>query len=143
MKRIIFGISVVFLLLGSTYVLAQMDDGVKAGKNGESARDHDDEAYHSVVADYAESITHGEMMDGLTGLSAQMSEMMSKMTVMLKDMPEDKRESMSGVMEGMSHEMMRMSRAIGRGKLSEKGLKQLQEHMTEMQEHIGKMETHK
>ena len=60
---------------------------------------------------------------GKMTMSNQMSEMMGKMSGMMKDMPKGNMKTMSGVMKDLSQQMMKMSTAMGGGKISGKEMK--------------------
>lgn len=62
------------------------------------------------------------------------------MSDMMKDMPADKMKTTSGIMKDMSHQMMEMSKIMGKGNASEKDMKKMQEKMTMMQKKMSEME---
>jgi hypothetical protein len=84
-----------------------------------------------------------QMGGGMRGMSNQMSEMMGKISGMMKDMPASNMKMMCGVMNDMSHQMMEMSMAMGSGKVSEEAMKKMQGRMMEIQKRISGMEMHK
>ncbi len=89
MKKILIGINVIAFLLSSSFVFAQMGGDMKEGqKSGMS---------------HGQMMEHGQMMSNMMGISNQMSEMMGKMSGMMKDIPEGNMKMMSDVMEDMSN----------------------------------------
>ena len=76
-------------------------------------------------------------------MSNQMSEMMGKMSGMMKDMPKGNMKTMSGVMKDLSQQMMKMSTAIAGGKISGKEMKNMQDRMMEIQKRMSGMEMHR
>jgi exopolyphosphatase/pppGpp-phosphohydrolase len=76
-------------------------------------------------------------------MSNQMSEMMGKMSGMMKDMPKGNMKTMSGVMKDLSQQMMKMSTALDGGKISGKEMKKMQDRMMEIEKRMSGMEMHK
>src|SRR5450759_2757506 len=105
MKKMVNGISIVVLLLAGCFVFAQMRGGMKEGQKSGT--------HQGQMRQHGGMMEHGQMMDGMMGMSSQMSEMMGKMSGMMKDMPAGNMKMMSGVMKDMSNQMMEMSMAMG------------------------------
>jgi hypothetical protein len=68
---------------------------------------------------------------------------MGKMSGIMKDMPAGNMKKMSGVMKDMSHQMMEMSKAMGKGKVSAKDMQKMQNRMAEIQKKMSEVEMHK
>ena len=81
----------------------------------------------------------GQIMVDMMGMTNQMSDMMGKMSGMMKDMPADKMKTTSGIMKDMSHQMMEMSKIMEKGNASEKEMKKMQEKMTTLQKKMSDM----
>jgi hypothetical protein len=134
MKTKAFGVFFAFVM-AATAAFAQMGGGMKEGqKSG---------MHQGQMMQHGGMMDHGQMMGGMRGMSNQMSEMMGKISGMMKDMPASNMKMMCGVMNDMSHQMMEMSMAMGSGKVSEEAMKKMQGRMMEIQKRISGMEMHK
>ena len=85
----------------------------------------------------------GQMMNNMMGMTNQMSEMMGKMSNMMKDMPAGNTKQMSELMKEMSRQMMDMSKMTGKSTVSEKEMKGLQDRMMQMQKKMSELEMKK
>jgi hypothetical protein len=81
----------------------------------------------------------GQMIGDMMGITNQMSDMLSKLSAMLKDMPQDRVTKASELMKAMSHNMMEMSKIMKRGKASYNEMKELQSRMTNLQMRFSMM----
>jgi hypothetical protein len=135
MKKTAIGISLIVLILSTSPVLAQMGGGMNEGQKSGMG--------HGQMMEQGGMMEHGKMMGDMMTMSNQMSEMMGKMSGMMKDMPKGNMKTMSGVMKDLSQQMMKMSTAFGGGKISGKEMKKMQDRMMEIQKRISGMEMHK
>ncbi len=135
MKKPSVGIGFVAFLLCSAFAFAQMGGGMKEGQKSGMG--------HSQMMEQDGMMEHGQMMGGMMDMSNQMSEMMGKVSAMMKDMPQGNMNMMSGVMKDMSNQMMAMSTAMGSGKVSAKEMKKMRDGMMGIQKNLSRMEMHK
>jgi hypothetical protein len=135
MKKTAIGISFIVLMLCTSTVLAQMGGGMKEGQKSGMG--------HGQMMEQGGMMEHDQMMGNMTTMTNQMSEMMGKISGMMKDMPKDNMKTMSGVMKDLSQQMMKMSTAIAGGKISGKEMKNMQDRMMEIQKRMSGMEMHR
>jgi hypothetical protein len=129
-----FAISFVMaLVLSVTYSFAQMGDGTMEGQQGGMME-------HGRMMEREGMMRHRQMMDDMMGMTNQMSDMMGRLSEMMKHMPPDRMMRASELMEDMSHNMMEMSKVMGRGKASYKEMKMLQGRMMKLQKRFSEME---
>jgi hypothetical protein len=128
-KKTITGIGLLALLLSGSFVFSQMDGGMMESQN---------KSMH-----HEQMMEHGQMMGGMMDMSNQMSEMMGRISVTMKDMPAGRMKMMSSAMNDMSHQMQDMSIAMAGGKVSAKEMKRMQDRMMEIRKEISGMEMHK
>jgi hypothetical protein len=133
MKKLMIGISLIVILLSSSFVFAQMSGGRMEGQKGDTQRDQ--------MREHGGMMERGQMMGDMIGMSNQMSETMGRMSGMMKHMRPGIGNMMSDVMKDMSHQMMEMSEVIGSGRVSVKDMKQMQQRMMEIQKRMSEMET--
>ncbi len=132
MKNLTLGISLILFLLGSSSVFAQMGGGMMENQKGEMNQGQ--------MMEQGGMMEHGQMMNDMMGMSNQMSEFMGSMSTMMKDMPAGNMKIMSSVMRDMSQQLMEMSKVMGRGKVSPKDMKKMQDRMTAIQKKMSGME---
>lgn len=89
MKRIVFG--VLALVMIASFSFAEMGGGGKM-EGQQSGMKHGQMMQHKGMME------HGQMMGDMMGMTNQMSDMMVKMSGMMKDMPADKMKPTSGIM---------------------------------------------
>jgi hypothetical protein len=135
MKKTVYGIGVFVLLLGGPLAFAQMSGGMMKDQSGTM--------HHDKMGEHHGMMEHGQMMSGMMGMSNQMTEMMGKMSGMMKDMPAENMKKMSGAMNEMSHQMLDMSTMMGSGKCTAAEMKRMEERMTKIQGEMSGMEMHK
>jgi len=135
MKKTVSAIGVFVLLLGGSLAFAQISGGMMKDQSG--TMNHDKMGEHHGMME------HGQMMSGMMGMSNQMTEMMGKMSGMMKDMPAGNMKKMSGAMNEMSHQMLDMSTMMGSGKCTAAEMKRMQERMTKIQGDMSGKEMHK
>jgi hypothetical protein len=107
--RRIFFISIAILALSVTYGFAQTGNGMMEGRQGGMME-------HGQMMQDEGMMEHGQMMDDMMGMTGRMSDMMGKLSGMMKDMPQDRMMKASELMRDMSHQMMEMSKMMKRGK---------------------------
>ncbi len=135
MSKTSFGLGFVAFLLCSSFAFAQMGGGMKEGQKSGMG--------HGKMMEQNGMMEHGQMMGDMMDMSNQMSQMMGKISGMMKDMPNGNMNMMSGVMKDLSHQMMDMSTAMGSGKVSAKEMKKMHDGIMEIQKNLSRMETHK
>ena len=141
MKKLMIGIGLIVLLLGNSFVFAQMSGGRMEGQKGDTQ--HDQMMEHGERTEHGGMMERGQMMRDMIGMSNQMSETMGRMSGMMKHMRPGNINMMSDVMKDVSHQMMEMSEVIGSGRVSTKDMKQMQHRMMEIQKRMSEMEMHK
>ncbi len=124
---------ILILALSVTYSFAQTGNGMTEGQQGGTME-------HGQMMRHRGMMEHGQMMGGMMGMTNQMSEMMGKLSGMMKDMPQDRMMKASELMKDMSHNMMEMSKMMKRGKASYKEMKRLQGGMMKLQKRFSEME---
>jgi hypothetical protein len=132
MKKLMIGISLIALLLGSSFVFAQMSGGRMEGQKGDTQRDQ--------MMERGGMMERGQMTSDMIGMSNQISETMGRMSGLMKHMRPGNINMMSDVMKDMSHQMMEMSEVIGSGRVSVKDMKQMHQRMMEIQKRMSEME---
>jgi hypothetical protein len=125
---------VMAFILSATYGFAQMGNGMMEGQQGGMMEHGQQMMQHQGMME------HGQMMGDMMGVTHQMSDMMGRLSGMMKDMPHDRMMKASELMKDMSHNMMDMSRMMGSGKASYKEMKMLQGKMMKMQRRLSEME---
>jgi hypothetical protein len=130
-----FAISfVIALVLSATYGFAQTGNGMMEGQQGGMME------HGQMMMQHKGMMEHGQMMGDMMGVTHQMSDMMGRLSGMMKDMPHDRMMKASELMKDMSHNMMEMSKMMGSGKASYKEMKMLQGKMMKMQKRLSEME---
>ena len=132
MKKLMIGIGLIALLLGSSFVFAQMSGGRMEGQKGDTQRDQ--------MMERGGMMERGQMTSDMIGMSNQISETMGRMSGLMKHMRPGNINMMSDVMKDMSHQMMEMSEVIGSGRVSVKDMKQMHQRMMEIQKRMSEME---
>ena len=132
MKKLMIGISLIALLLGNSFVFAQMSGGRMEGQKGDTQRDQ--------MMERGGMMERGQMTSDMIGMSNQISETMGRMSGLMKHMRPGNINMMSDVMKDMSHQMMEMSEVIGSGRVSVKDMKQMHQRMMEIQKRMSEME---
>lgn len=132
MKKLMIGISLIALFLGSSFVFAQMSGGRMEGQKGDTQRDQ--------MMERGGMMERGQMTSDMIGMSNQISETMGRMSGLMKHMRPGNINMMSDVMKDMSHQMMEMSEVIGSGRVSVKDMKQMHQRMMEIQKRMSEME---
>ena len=132
MKKLMIGISLIALLLCSSFVFAQMSGGRMEGQKGDTQRDQ--------MMERGGMMERGQMTSDMIGMSNQISETMGRMSGLMKHMRPGNINMMSDVMKDMSHQMMEMSEVIGSGRVSVKDMKQMHQRMMEIQKRMSEME---
>ncbi|HUX27730.1 MAG TPA: hypothetical protein VMV39_03040 [Terracidiphilus sp.] len=135
MKKTVSAIGVFVLLFGSSLAFGQMNGGMMKGQSGTM--------HHDRMGEHHGMMEHGQMMNGMMGMSNQMAEMMGKMSGMMKDMPAGHMKQMSGAMNEMSHQMQEMSMMMGNGKCTTAEMKSMHERMTKIQREMSGMAMHR
>jgi hypothetical protein len=130
--RQIFLISVMILALSVAYGFAQTGNGMMEGQRGGMME-------HGRMMQHKGMMEHGQMMNDMMGMTSRMSDMMGRLSGMMKDMPQDRMLKASELMRDMSHQMMEMSKMMKRGNASYKEMKKLQGRMTMMQKSFSGM----
>jgi hypothetical protein len=130
--RNLFFISVVILALSVTYVFAQTGNGMMEGQEGGMME-------HGQMIQHKGMMEHGQMMNDMMGMTNRMSDMLGKMSGMMKDIPPERMMKASELMKDMSHQMMEMSKMMKRGKASYKEMKELQGRMMKTQKSLSGM----
>jgi hypothetical protein len=129
-----FAVSLIFVFaLSVTYSFAQMGDGMMEGEQGGMME-------HGRMMQHKGMMGHRQMMGDMMGMTNQMSDMMGRLSGMMKDMPPDRTMRASELMEDMSHQMMEMSGMMKRGRASYKEMKMLQGGMMKLQKRFSMME---
>lgn len=141
MKKTVFAIGFTGFLFCSSLGFAQMGSGMKGSQTMDTNHVHTME--HATMMEHGTMMGRDTMMSDMKGMSNQMSEVMGKMSGMIKDMPQGNMKMMSDVMKDISNQMMDMSTANSGGKTSAEGKKKMHDRMMEIQKKISEMEMHK
>ncbi len=129
-----FAISLILVLsVFVTYGFAQTGNGMMEGQQ-------DGMMEHGRMMQHKGMMEHGQMTDDMMGMTNRMSDMMGKLSGMMKDMPQDRMMKASELMKDMSHNMMEMSKIMERGKASYKEMKRLQGRIMKLQKRFSEME---